>query len=95
MRLSTIPSSSASVPAVDAIIRSGLFAAGRCVAALWRQRWGLAVALALCLGIGFSAQIVAVVDALTNGLSLSGNWLGGVDPASADFLVGALQAHVA
>ncbi|WP_319238939.1 hypothetical protein [uncultured Propionivibrio sp.] len=95
MRLSTIPSGITSAPPVDAIIRSGLIAGGRCVAALWRQRRGIAAVLALCLGIGFSAQIVAVVDALTNGLSLSGNWLGGVDPVSVDFFVGALQARVA
>ncbi|SDH92059.1 hypothetical protein [Propionivibrio dicarboxylicus] len=95
MRLSTIRFGSATAPAAYAIVRSSLVASERGVAALWRQRRRIAAVLALCAGMGLSTQIAAVLDSLTSGLLLSGNWLGGVDPVSVDFLVGALQAHVA
>jgi len=95
MRLSTIHFGVASAPAVDAIVRSGLIAGERCVAAQWRQRRMVGALLALCVGMGLSAQIASALDLLASGLVPSGNWLGGVDPVSVDFLVGALQARVA
>ena len=95
MRLSTIPLGNTSTPPVDAVVRASLTAGHRFFVAVWRQRRALAVVLAVCVGTGFSAPIAAALDAMTSGLLLSGNWLGGVDPVSFDFLVGALQAHVA